>query len=373
MKILLVASLADSLINFRGSLIDALQAKGVCVHVAAPDFDTALPTRMALQKRGVNVHQIYMHRAGMNPLADIRTLWSLWRLMSQIKPKYLLVYTIKPVIYGCLAGWIAGVPRRFALITGLGYAFTGQAYGMRAVVQWLARVLYKFALRHAHAVIFQNCDDQELFRRLRLVSESMPTVVVNGSGVDTNAFQCIPLPQGPCRFLMIARLLGDKGVREYAQAAKRVRVMHPEVTFGLVGWIDNNPDSIKQTELDEWVSDGSIHFYGRMDDVRPALAACTIYVLPSYREGMPRSVLEAMSTGRPIITTHAPGCRETVIHQENGLLVPVQSVDALVDAMMRLISDPAMINKMASRSRQLAELKYDVHQINMQMIAEMNL
>jgi len=167
--------------------------------------------------------------------------------------------------------------------------------------------------------------------------------------------------------------LGDKGVREYAQAAQRTRALYPQSRFSLVGWLDENPDAIAQTELDAWVQAGTLDFLGRLSDVRPAIEACSVYVLPSYREGTPRTVLEAMAMGRAIITTDAPGCRETVVDGDNGFLVPVRSVDALANAMARFIIDPTLAARMGQRSRQLAVDKYDVHKVNAVMLKEMGL
>lgn len=373
MKILVVASLADSLINFRGPLIVALQAKSLKVHVAAPNLPESSPTRIALEALGVGVHEVPITRAGINPWSDLRSLWALWRLMLRVKPDLLLAYTIKPVIYGTLAGWLAGVPHRFVLITGLGYAFTGKASGLRAWIKGAAQMLYKHALARVDKVFFQNPDDQALFRDLRLLPACTPSVVVNGSGVDVSKYSVIALPLSDIHFLLIARLLGDKGVREYAMAAERIKTNYPSVQFSLVGWIDENPDAIKQAELDVWVQRGVLDCYGRLQDVRPAIEQCSVYVLPSYREGTPRTVLEAMAMGRAIITTDAPGCRETVIDGENGFLVPVKSVDALVTAMERFIIEPDLAVRMGERSRQIAEEKYDVHKVNAVMIREMRL
>ncbi|MFA7488539.1 MAG: glycosyltransferase, partial [Lysobacteraceae bacterium] len=175
-------------------------------------------------------------------------------------------------------------------------------------------------------------------------------------------------------FLMIARLLGDKGVREYAEAARRIRVDHPQAIFRLVGWIDANPDTISQAELDAWVDAGVIEFLGKLPDVRAAIAEAAVYVLPSYyREGTPRTILEAMAMGRAVITTDAPGCRETVVEGENGFLVPPKSVDALVDAMRKFITDPSLAQRMGARSRQIAEDKYDVRKVNAVMLREMGI
>ena len=167
--------------------------------------------------------------------------------------------------------------------------------------------------------------------------------------------------------------MGDKGVREYTRAATVVRQQHPEVQFGLVGWLDDNPDAISESELQIWVETGDVKFYGRLDDVKPKITESSIYVLPSYREGTPRTVLEAMAMGRPIITTDAPGCRETVIDGYNGFLVPVKAVDELVLAMLRFIEKPELISQMGIRSRQIAEEKYDVEKVNGHMLREMGI
>lgn len=370
-RFLMIASLAESLINFRGPLIAALQARGLQVHVAAPDLPHGDPIRQQLQSLGVVVHNVPLRRTGTNPVADLQTLWSLWRLMRRVRPDHVLGYTVKPVIYGSLAAWLAGVPRRFALVTGLGYAFQQQGQG--SVLQALVQRLYALALGRVHAVFFQNPDDEALFRQHALVAPGARTCVVNGSGVDVGAFTVAPLPPGPPCFLLIARLLGDKGVREYAQAARRVRALHPGVRCLLVGWIDTNPDAIGQHELDAWVQEGTLEFLGRLQDVRPAIAACSVYVLPSYREGTPRTVLEAMAMGRAVITTDAPGCRETVVQGDNGFLVPGQSADALEQAMLQFVHNPALAVRMGQRARQVAETKYDVHKVNAVMLQEMGI
>jgi glycosyltransferase involved in cell wall biosynthesis len=375
MKILLVAGLADSLINFRGPLIVAMQAKGLDVHVAAPNLSADKSVCQQLQGMGVTVHQVPMLRTGTNPLVDLRTAWALWRLMREIKPDRVLAYTIKPVIYGTLAAWLAGVPQRFALITGLGYAFQGG--GQRSRLQALVQALYGLALVRAKRVFFQNPDDLALFQERGILKSHARVCVVNGSGVDVASFVVQPLPDGAAhgavRFLFIGRLLGDKGVREYAQAARLLKRRYPQVQCALVGWIDSNPNAIKQAELDGWVADGSIEFLGRLADVRPAIEASSVYVLPSYREGMPRTILEAMAMGRAIVTTNAPGCRETVVDGENGFLVPVQDAAALAQAMRRFIEEPALLTSMGARSRQMAEDKYDVHKVNEVMLAGMGL
>lgn len=370
MKFLLIASYPDSLIKFRGPLLRALIAVGLEVHVAAPDLAETPDVCAELKALGITLHEIGLRRTGINPLGDLVTVVELWRLMRRIRADYVLGYTIKPVIYGSMAAWLANVPSRFALVTGLGYAFTGEASGKRGLLRKLIQRLYRFGLSKSCKVFFQNPDDEALFRQLGLLPVSVPSCVVNGSGVDVANYALAPLPKWPA-FLLIARLLGDKGVREYAEAARRVKAQYPDAVFRLVGWIDDNPDAIAQHELNEWVNSGTLEFLGKLSDVRPAIAGCNVYVLPSYREGTPRTVLEAMAMGRPVITTDAPGCRETVTDGDNGFLVPVEAVDELAEAMVRFIEEPGLVNKMGQRSRQVAEQKYDVHRVNEFMLAEM--
>lgn len=369
---LLVASFPDSLIKFRGPLIEALLTAGCEVHVAVPGLDPGSGIAERLITLNVQVHDIPLQRTGMNPIKDLSALFALRTLMRKIGADCVLGYTIKPVIYGSLAAWLAGVTNRFALITGLGYAFTGEARGLRRVLRTLIQQLYRFSLSRNRLVFFQNPDDEALFRALSLLKPAIPSYVVNGSGVDVAEYTVAGLPETPS-FLLIARLLGDKGVREYAQAAALVKARFPEITFRLVGWIDDNPDAISQAELDAWVSAGTIEFLGKLSDVRPALVESSVYVLPSYREGTPRTVLEAMAMGRAVITTDAPGCRETVVNGDNGYLVPVQDVPALAASMTKLIESPDRVAAMGARSRQMAENKYDVHKVNAVMLREMGL
>lgn len=368
--VLLIASYPESIIAFRGPLIEALVASGCDVHVAAPGITATPQVGRALEAKGVGVHDIPLRRTGTNPIADAGLLTALLRLVRRLRPDMILPYTIKPVVYGTLAAWLTGVPRRFALITGLGYAFTGDRQG---TVKRIVSLLYRFALTRTHKAFFQNPDDERHFRELGILPPHVPSVVVNGSGVDVDAYPFLPIAEAPPVFLMIGRLLGDKGVREYAEAARRVKQRLPAARFLLVGWIDENPDAIARSELDSWIASGAIEFLGKLDDVRPAIEAASVYVLPSYREGTPRTVLEAMAMGRPVITTDAPGCRETVVDGGNGFLVPVQSVDALAEAMARFIADPGLAARMGLRSRRIAEDKYDVRKVNALILREMGI
>lgn len=379
MKFLFIASYPASILRFRGALIAAIKDTGFEVHVAAPDFGAYPDEHQVLKDLGYYVHDITMQRTGTNPKKDLKTIIQLYRLMTKVKPDYVLGYTIKPVIYGSLAAKLARVPHIFALITGLGYAFSGaeeKGY-KKSNLQKVMHQLYAAALMTADKVFFQNPDDQALFKKMGILKASTPSTVVNGSGVNVSEYSVAPLPtengESMPRFLLIARLLGAKGVREYAKAAAIIKSRYPSVQFDLVGWVDDNPDAIEQRELDAWIDDGLVNFLGKLDDVKPAIAASSIYVLPSYREGTPRTVLEAMAMGRPIITTDAPGCRETVIDGYNGYLVPVKAVEELAAAMERFIVNPALVIKMGKASRQLVEEKFDVNAVNQSMLEAMGL
>jgi glycosyltransferase involved in cell wall biosynthesis len=232
--------------------------------------------------------------------------------------------------------------------------------------------MYKISLRKLSSVFFQNSDDEALFKELGIVPADCRTIVVNGSGVNLDDYPETPMPDG-VSFLIIARLLTAKGIREFVAAAKIVRERCSGATFTVVGWIDDNPDSISESELSEWKSEGIVEFLGKQTEVRPAISASSVYVLPSYCEGTPRTVLEAMSMGRPVITTDAPGCRETVRDGDNGFMVPIKSVEELANAMMSFVDKPELIEKMGRRSREIAEEKYDVHKVNAAMLEEMGI
>lgn len=367
LHVLVLASHAPSLVNFRGPLIAEMVRRGWRVTAAAPDFDTG--THAALVALGAHPVDVPMARTGMNPLADLAYRKSLIALFRRERPDVLVAYTIKPVIWGLLAAGAAGVKRSVALITGLGYAFTdGTGGGLKRMLAGvMAASLYRLALGRADRVLFQNPDDRDLFLERGLLRDRGQITVVDGSGVDLDHYRPAPLPDAPV-FLMIGRLLGAKGVREYATAALALKARHPHARFQLVGWRDPGPDTVGEDELQGWIA-GGIEHMGRLDDVRPAIAAARIYVLPSYREGTPCSVLEAMAMGRPVITTDAPGCRETVVDGVNGLRVPPRDAGALEAAMERLILHPEQAAAMGEASLERVRARYDVHRVNAQILS----
>ena len=253
----------------------------------------------------------------------------------------------------------------FCLITGLGFAFQGKSFKRRLLTK-LVSFLYKLALFNAKAVIFQNIDNRNLFIDKGIVPMDK-TYIVNGSGVDIEKFYFTELPETNISFLLVSRLLGEKGLREYAEAARIVKNKFPDVKFNLVGGEDASLDAISINEVNSWSN--YIDYHGSTDDVRKYIRDCHVYVLPSYHEGLPRSSLEAMSMGRPIITTDAVGCRETVIDGINGFMVPTESSKELADRMIWLIKNAKEIKSMGLKSRAMVEDKFDVRKVNDDMLS----
>ena len=359
--------------------MESIALLGYEIHIVAPILEKYIAHHNEFISRGYHVHQITMQRTGTNPVKDIKTFIHIYQILNKVKPEYVLSYTVKPVVYGTLAAWLAQVPYRFVLFSGLGYTFQQvEETDKRSIFQKFVHALYQQALAKSSKVFFQNNDDLNLLKKLNIVQLNLPTVVVNGSGVDLNDFNVFPLPRNESgavkpSFLLIARLLKDKGIGEYVEASKQIKREYSDAEFHLVGSIDENPAAIEQAQLDQWIADGDIIYWGQLKDVRPAIAASSVYVLPSYREGTSRSVLEAMSMGRAIITTDAPGCRETVTTGINGYLVPVQAITELIEAMRQFIEYPNLYEQMGSASRDIAVDRYDVRKVNAHMIAEMGL
>ena len=350
MKIVLIASYDKSLINFRGALLAAMVQAGHEVIACAPGNEPTMV--VSLQKLGVRYKAISLDRTGINPLRDIRTLVQLFRLLWHLKPDITLGYTIKPVVFGSLAARLARVPHSFSLISGLGYAFVDSPKRSlkNRILNRLIRLLYRISLSKNRLVFFQNPDDRNLFVQLGLVNLAQ-AVVVNGSGIDLDHFFLTPIKATHPVFLLIARLLKDKGIREYIEAAQLIKKNHPEAVFLLVGPTDSNPAAIPSKEVTTWNNSSFIEYLGEVSDIRPVIAQSTVYVLPSYREGMPRTVLEAMAMGRPIITTDVPGCRETVIEGYNGFLISPRDPQSLAEAMERFIAHPELVTQMGNNSK----------------------
>ena len=371
-RIVIIGNMLETLVWFRGPLMRTLVDQGHEVIACVPAPNPGSPQAGELEALGARLEPIHLERAGANPFADIYTIWSLVGLLRRLRPDMVLAYTIKPVIYGSLAARIAGVPAVCSIVEGIGYAFSGEGL-RRTTLRAMVKLLYRVALSGNRRVFFLNPDNKRLFEDLGLVRRSDQAVLLGGIGVDLDRFMPAPLP-ATVTFLLIARLLRDKGVPEFVEAARIVKARHPDVRFRLVGWIDANPMALREAELRAWIEEGVIEYLGKLDDVRPALADASVFVLPSYYpEGQPRSIMEAMATARPVITTDTAGCRETVVEGLNGFLLPARDVPALVQAMLRFIERPELIKSMGRESRHIAEAKYDVHRINQRIIEEIGL
>lgn len=370
-RIAIIGNQAFSLLNFRGPLLSEIVTRGHTAFALAPDFDVAMKQEFAAL--GVEPVDFSLSRTGLNPIRDAFDTVGLAHVLSRLKPDCVLSFAIKPVIYGTLAAGLAGVPRRHALIAGLGYAFAEDAPSLKQRgVNIAARSLYRLALSRADTVFMQNPDDVEDFVRLGLAPRDK-IVRVNGTGVDLAVWSTAPPVTEPVTFVLAARLLAEKGIFEFVAAARRIKREAPGVRFILLGGLDSNPHGISRDDVAAWVTEGLLEWPGHVP-VRPWMAQASVFVLPSYyREGVPRSIQEAMAMGRPIITTDAPGCRETVIDGRNGFLVPPRDAEALAAAMRRLIDRPELIVEMGVQSRELVEARFDVHKVNAAMIGAMRL
>ena len=351
-----------------------MAGRGINVLALAPDYDEA--TRTAVRELKAEPVDFSLSRTGMNPLRDAADMLRLALLLRRLKPDIVLGYAIKPVIYGTLAAWLAGVPQRFAMIEGLGYVFIppeGSEPLKRRALRGAVRILYAMALRSASLVFFLNKDDIDEFSKSRIIPLAK-TFLLGGIGVDLDEWRPAPIVTEPVTFLLAARLLREKGIMVYAEAARLVKQRHQDARFFLIGSLDTNPGALSRKEVEAWVTKGILEWPGRVPDVRLWMAKASVFVLPSYyREGVPRSTQEAMAMARPVITTDAPGCRETVVDGKNGFLVPARDAKALAEAMERFILQPELIERMGEASRKMAEERFDVHKVNRLILEKMGI
>lgn len=368
MHIVIITSSAKQLFGLRKELVASWVSAGHEVTAIGdlPEAEIAPRCREA----GFNYRHVTLARNGVNPFVDMQTLRDLTALLRELKPDRVFCTFAKAISYGCWAARRNGITETYALVSGLGSIFHGKSLKGR-IVRVVMSVLYRNAFNSCKTVIFQNGDDVNEFVRRRLVAREK-TVVVNGSGVDLDRFAMAGLPDNET-FLFIGRLLREKGIREYVAAARRVKSSHPNARFIAVGEIDTNPSSLSDAEVRRLKDDGLIEFPGFSEDVRPYIRSARIFVLPSYHEGTPRCVLEAMSMGRPIITSDAPGCRETVIEGENGYLVPVGDSELLAQRMESLLDNKTLAENMGKKSRQIALERYDVNKVNTKIAQILNL
>lgn len=340
--------------NFRSGLVQTLIGEGWRVVLASPDAD-----RQWAAERGADVIDIRLDRSGTNPLRDSLLILAYHRLMRKFRPNYFIGFTAKPNIYGSIAARVAGV-RSLPNISGLGTAFINPG-----PLSTVVGILYRLALSRCPIVFFQNADDRDLFVRRRIVRLHQ-TRLLPGSGVDLDRFRPDggPPPAAIC-FLFVGRILRDKGVREFVEAARQLRLRHPDWRFCLLGPIDEgNRSGISEAELASWVKEEVVEYLGQAADVRPHLASSTAVVLPSYREGLPRSLLEAAAMARPLIATDVPGNRQIVEHGINGLLCEARSHASLADAMETVgLMDPERREAMGNHGRSKVEREFSEQRV----------
>lgn len=359
MKILILSSYAPSLLYFREDMIKSIQNKGYEVIAAAPDAEVEWKDKFdELNIRYISIS--YLERNGTSPLKDILGFFSIMKIILQENPDKVIAYQAKTIIYGSVAAKLSKVKEVYALIGGLGSVI--RETDKSSIAKKILKVEYKTAFKFCNKVFFQNKDDVQEVKNMKLIKEDK-VVMINGSGVNLEKFRPTPMPE-ETTFLFIGRIIKDKGVLEYIEAAKIVKKKYPKAKVQIVGYFDTNPTSVSEKKIQSYVNDEIIEYLGSTEDVRPFLKNSSVFVLPSYHEGTPKSVLEAMAIGRPIITTDAPGCRETVINGLNGFLVPVKNEKLLAKKMIWMIENPREREAMAKESLRICEDKFDVNKVN---------
>lgn len=347
-------------IALRIPLLKAFVAKGLRVILFLQEDSEK--TKCMLREYGIDYRLVNYKPTNMSPFANVSYCKLLYKNLKEVKPDMIYCYNIKAVIYGSIIGRILGIRKIFSMITGMGYIYTGNGL-KRRLVRLFTSFLYRIGINNNQAVFILNSDDIHYFTH-KLGLKASKAVRLYGSGVDIDFFKPMPVEFSGVRFLLVARLLKEKGIMEYVEAAREVKALHPEVCFQLLGPLHSNPASLQKEDIDTLQEEDVMEYLGEQGDVRPFIANSSVFVLPSYREGTPRSVLEAMSMGKPIITTNAPGCKETVLDGRNGILVPVANVRSLKDAMLYFIENPEQITLKGKESRAIAEELYDVRKVN---------
>lgn len=372
MKVAILGNQTRAMVSFWSVLLCRLQSLGHEVLCITPDADADAKGRAALEALGARVAGYPLDRKGLNPVRDAATFAALYRLFRHEKPDVAFCFTIKPVIYGITAAALARVPDRYAMITGLGYMFEADTPVKRALT-WVAALLYRIALSHVRAVFFQNTDDRRVFENNRILPSGTSVTMCRGTGVALDHFAPAEPVTDPPSFLLVGRLLAAKGLREYAQAARLLKAKYPYARFCMLGPPETGPGSVPLSEVEGWTHEGILEYLGQPPDVRPFVAAASVMVLPSWREGTPCSVLEGMSMGRAAVVTDAPGCREVVEDGVNGFRVPLRDPAALAVAMERFITDRSLISRMGQAGRRLAETEFDADKASEHILRVMRL
>lgn len=371
MKIVIIGTVASSFYGFRADLIRMLLKKGYQVY--AFTSESTAENLKKIEKLGA-IPVIYnLNRGGLNPLADIMSTYKLAKKIQKIKPDLVFSYFSKPVIFGTIAAKLVKVPKVMGMLEGLGYTFTEQPEGLSKKIKFIKKIqvlLYKIALPQLDKLIFLNSDDPKDLLEQHLIKVKN-VEILGGIGLNLKDYPYQPLTniQQPLNFLFIGRLLKEKGIHDFLTAAKIVKEKYPETLFTVLGAIDSyNLGALQQTELNDLISSNIIHYPGHVNNVKDWIADSHVFVLPSYREGVPRSTQEAMAIGRAIITTDVPGCRETLVDGINGFLVPRWNADVLAEKMIYFIENPEQICIMGNESHKIAVEKFDADKVNRRLI-----
>lgn len=373
-KIIIIGTTASNLFIFRKDFIIDCIENNIQVFVFVSEYTDEWIEK--LSELGAEVVTYNLSRGGLNPLADIQSTIQLIYQIKKIGPDLVLSYSAKPVIYGTLAAKAAKVPDIVGMLEGLGYTFTDQPEGQNfktKLVRNIQVLLYRIAFKFMDKIIFLNGDDKKDL--MDTYSLKVPEVhILGGIGLNFANYQYSQPPIHPVKFLFIGRLLKEKGVFELIEAIRIVKSKYPNCSFTVLGAIDHeNLGALKQEKLDELIAEKLFEYPGYVANVQEWITNSSVFVLPSYREGVPRSTQEAMAIGRPVITTDVPGCRDTVIDGVNGFLIPKWDVNALVEKMCFFIENPEQINIMGKESYKIACEKFDVHKVNKKLFEIMEI
>lgn len=370
-KIILIGTTASSFLGFRADLIRHLVSKKHQVYAFTSEYTESCLHKIKVL--GATPITYELNRGGLNPLSDIVATYKLSKKIREIKPDLVFSYFSKPVIFGTIAAKLAKVPKVVGMLEGLGYTFTQQPEGLgkkTALIKKVQVLLYKLALPHLDTLIFLNPDDpKDLIGEYAINVRKLEVLGGIGLNLKEYPYQAIINLQQPINFLFIGRLLKEKGIHDFLNAAKIVKEKYPETQFTVLGAIDpHNLGALTQFELDELISSNIIDYPGHVDNVKDWIANSHVFVLPSYREGVPRSTQEAMAIGRAVISTDVPGCRETVEYGVNGFLVPKWDPNALAEKMIYFIEHPEQIEKMGYESCKIAQDKFDAEKVNQRLL-----
>ncbi|MBA6153578.1 glycosyltransferase family 4 protein [Gelidibacter maritimus] len=361
-RILLVASYDGSLYEFRGDFIKHLIANNYEVFAAAPIFSEKYFKK--IKEIGATPIEFKLQRTGLNPIKDLQTIYELKSIIKKNRIDLVFPYTLKPVVYSSIAANMCKIPV-ISLITGLGYTFSGLTAKTK-LLQRFSESLYKLSIRKNRAIVFQNTDDHQLLLDRKIIDVSQKVAFVSGSGVNLEQFRFKEKKTTDhVSFLLIARLIKEKGIALYMEAAEILKARYPQSEFHLIGATETSPSAISEDEINLLHQKGIIVFHGLQYNIEEHLHKRDVFVLPSYyREGLPRTTLEACACGNPIITTDSVGCRESVKEGFNGFLIEPQDLESLIKAMEYFINNPDKIKEMGINSRKYAEERFDVDIIN---------